>query len=68
MSLMPLKWIIISAVNSASLTDVHTAQDITHTPPEARRILKPTSDTSRSNFANYKDNVKNRRSFDCQEN
>jgi len=30
MFLRPLKWIIISAVNSASLADVHTAQDITH--------------------------------------
>jgi len=30
MFLMPLKWISISAVNSASLTDVHTVQDIKH--------------------------------------
>jgi hypothetical protein len=30
MFLMPLKWISISVVNSTSLADVHTMQDITH--------------------------------------
>ena len=34
------KWIIISVVNSVSLSDMHIARDIAH-PPRARRLLKP---------------------------
>jgi hypothetical protein len=39
--LRPLKWIIISAVNSASFTDVHNAHDMRHTTFRSERYSNP---------------------------